>query len=67
MEEELKHLKPYLPRGSFKIVAERTGHSRDYVSKVFRGEKYNERVIVEIRKIADRHYQLKESLKKFAS
>jgi hypothetical protein len=50
--DKLKQIRNYLPQGSNKIIAEKTGLSSTFVSKVLHGIHLNVKVIEEAIKIA---------------
>ena len=54
-KNELKKLKSSLPRGSRKIIAERTGKHISAVDQVLRGEFFNQEIIDLALAIAEEH------------
>lgn len=50
--QKLEFLRKNLPHGSIKKVSEETGHSRQHVTKVLKGERYDNAVLESFIRIA---------------
>ena len=59
---EIKKLAPFLPHGTVKQIANITGFSRQYVSKVKHGKARNIRITKELLKIAKQYKALMDEI-----
>ena len=60
--KEIKKLVPFLPHGTVNQIANKTGYSRQYVSKVKQGKARNVRITREFLKIAKQYKALLDEI-----